>query len=219
MHMLFSKIVLDSTLQDLCSLDASVGLLGSVVATFVSLVSLVGVYNYPLTKEQRAQLIQTILPSDVDVMHFLYTPGGFWKYLLPENKWREIIVGNDNSSNDLEVDLHIDTDVNIGEKHTETTRGAYVQNETRLFEFHDLSFESYSAIEDKTIQTETELDSLIEVRTSSRVKSPLIVSTPVPETNSDSNCDRHHTDTQDTVIMDSHQPSSSQQQPAIGRKV
>ena len=90
------EIVLDSSLEKLFSLDPSHGILCALVGTFISLV---GMYTFPLTSQQRIQLIQMILPTEFgedDAKKIFFEPGGFWQYILP-GQYQNVRLGNVNA--------------------------------------------------------------------------------------------------------------------------
>jgi hypothetical protein len=152
-----SKIVLDSTLRAVFSLDGSVGLLGGVVGSFTGLI---GTYTVPFSEEHRVQLIQSCLPAHIDAKKILFTPGGFWD-LLPEH-WRDIVVGNENKQTN-----NISNEVGDESGKCREHHGQHY--------FNDLSWDSGTPIEGQ----ETETDSLTEEGPC--VNSPTTITTTDPK--------------------------------------
>ena len=111
------EIVLDDVLRNIFSF-ADGGILASSVGSFVGGISL---YNLPISREQRAQLIQSFLPQNINAHDILHTPGGLWN-LFPDI-WQTAIRGkSDQQSSSLHEtsqDLTCNDDIDEHSSHIE----------------------------------------------------------------------------------------------------
>ena len=120
------KIVLDDVLRNIFSF-ADGGIVASSVGSFVGGISL---YNLPLSREQRAQLMQTFLPQNMNAHDVLHAPGGLWN-LLPD-VWQTAIRGYPDRQSSLDEtcqDLTCNDEIDNGPSHIKADVSDLVWND------------------------------------------------------------------------------------------